>query len=335
MITACKNSVFQWIYFTSATENLILIIFNAVLIPLSTVSNALVIYSLVKTRQLSLGANKMFCFLSISDFCIAAICQLANLILLTVYRNKRNCRLEISIQYSSTFLCNLSGMIILSIAIDRYAQMRKTLRMIFRRNRRRTIYFVILSLTVALGVTVLDVLGTFLVQYSWINMSIQLGELTALVIIFSLYIMLYCSVSKYRRRTNRVLQTEGMSKHRQPNVKYARAMIGTIIMILTSLLICYFPLLIVGLHTVFKAEQDGEATPRRTFTNYLSFQFGFTSSFLSSVIFLYRNQTCRKYVLDILHKSGQTFKFGRKTDSIFMTRARQEDVIEVRTYPAS
>ena len=299
-LSPCTNSVFQWVYNTSEGQNAILIAFSAVLIPGTIVANLMVIYTVVKTKQAKQGVNDLFILLSISDTFVATVCETALMILLTAYRHNKSCSLELWVQYSSSFLCNLSGMIILSIAVDRYIHTQRAIKMKFYRKNNWSVYFIALSVTVALLATCLDVLGTFIIQYSWVNTGIQLTQLIVIIGVCLLYIMTYYTVSKNRRQQSKVLNTRDIYQHSRSNVSYIRAMIVTTIMILGSLIICYFPLLITGLITAFRSTSGTNATTPRTFWNYLSFFFGFTSSLLSALVFLYRNKQCRLYLMGIL-----------------------------------
>lgn len=299
-LSPCNNSVFQWTYTVSNTENSILVAYSAALIPTTVVANILVVYTIVKTRQVKQGVNDTFICLSVSDTLIAALSETGMIVLLTAYRHQRNCFLELWIQYSSSFLCNLSGMIILSIAIDRYIQTQRTIKMKFDRSKKWSRYLMATSMFVALIGVILDILGTFMSDYSWINMAIQVAQFIAIMSVCLLYIMTYCTVSKNRRDQSKVLAVTGLYQHSRSNVPYIRAMIVTTSMILASLLVCYFPLLIIGIITALKSTSNTNAATPRTFWNYLSFQLGFTSSLLSALVFLYRNKPCRTQVKQML-----------------------------------
>ena len=301
--SACNNSVNQWTYFISGTENAILVSFTALLIPLTIVANFSVIYSIIKTKQVNDGVNNMFICLSSIDCFIAAVCEVSTLLLLTVYRSKRTCELELLVQYSSSFLCNFSGMLILSIAIDRYIKTHKTMKMKIDRGRRRSIYLMIISGIVALTVALLDVLGTLMTDYAWINLAIQFAQLIVVIVIYILYIMMYCKVSRNRKILDKRLNLRRTS--RQDRLTYVRRTITTISIILGTVLFCYFPFLIIGIHTAFKSTEGSNSPTPRKFANYLSFQFGFTNSFLSAVIYLHRNKGCRNYILKRLHLTSR------------------------------
>ena len=300
----CNNSVNQWIYFISDAENVILVSFTGFLFPITLVANFSVIFSTIKTRQVHDGVNNMFICLSISDFLIGALCEFGMLLILTIYRSQRTCELELLIQYSSSFLCNFSGMLILSIAIDRYIKSHKTMKMKFDRNRRRSIYLMIISAIVAITVAGLDVLGTLMTEYAWINMAIQFAQLIAVLVICTVYIMMYYKVSRNREMQAKRLNWRGAL--RQQRLTYVRKIVATTTMILAALLFCYFPLLIVGIYTVFKSTGNPNSTTPRKFANYLSFLFGFSNSLLSAVIYLHRNRGCRNYILRRLHLTSQS-----------------------------
>eukprot|EP00112_Aurelia_sp_Birch-Aquarium-sp1_P014486 Seg3131.1 transcript_id=Seg3131.1/GoldUCD/mRNA.D3Y31 product="hypothetical protein" protein_id=Seg3131.1/GoldUCD/D3Y31 len=242
--------------------------------------------------------------LDICDCFVAAVSEVGMLILLTVFRSKRSCELELHIQYSSVFLCNFSGMLILSIAIDRFIKTRKTMKLKVDRNRRRQIYFMIMSLIFAFIAVGLDVFGTLMIKYAWINMSIQFGQLTAVVSICIVYIMTYYTFSKNQKKRAKFLN-EMKGTSRQKQLTFERRMIATTTMILAATLFSYFPLLILGIHTVLKGAESSNSSIKRKFANYLSFMFGFSNSLFSAVIYLHRNRGCRNYILNRLHLTSR------------------------------
>ena len=321
----CNNSMFQWIYFVSGAENAILVCFTGLLSPATIVANFLVIYSIIETRQVNDGVNNMFICLSICDCLIGAVSDFGMLLILTVYRSKRTCELELLAQYSSSFLCSFSGMLILSIAIDRFVKTHKTMKMKIDRSRRRSTYLMIMSAIVALTIALLDVLGTLMKDYAWINMSIQFIQLIAVVSIYIVYIMMYYKVSRNQKMQAKRLNLRGTSS--QDRLTYVRRTITTISMILGALLICYFPFLIIGIYTVFKSTESSNSTTPREFANYLSFLFGFSSSFVSAVIYLHRNRGCRNYILKRLHLTSKSVvspsrsMFQSRSPTVFPNRA--------------
>ncbi len=161
---------------------------------------------------------------------------------------------------------------------------------------------IIASFFVALVLAALDVLGTYMEEYTWINMTIQLIELCAIGGIFIIYIMAYKNVSRLQRNNNKVLQTQNSNHINPANMRYVRSMIITIMLILMALIICYIPVLIIGLYTVIKAGVTGNSSPKRSFASYMSFQLGFTSSFLSAAIYLYRNKKCWNFIQQSLNR---------------------------------
>lgn len=332
ILSPCNNSVFQWIYNVDDTENAILIACSTVLIPATIVANILVVYTVVKTKQIKQGVNDMFICLSISDTLIAVVSEMGFMVLLTAYRKERNCVLELWIQYSSSFLCNLSGMIIMLIAVDRYVQTYRAIKLRFDRRRSFSLPFMILSVFVAALILALDVLGTFMNDYSWLNMAIQLTQLTVIVSVCMLYILTYYIVSKNRREQHNILTAKGTYQQNRPNVPYIRAMIVTTIMILTSLLLCYFPLLITGIITALKSTNTTNQMTPRTFWNYCSFQFGFTSSLLSALVFLYRNRRCRQYITSAFKRKDGVINRHSTRPQTFVLRLRRSTKVNVAAY---
>ena len=99
---------------------IILTVFNEVLISVNVITNALVIYILIKTKQISNATCKLILVLSVSDTLLGIVAQP----LFTIEFYKANCLVATTCLFVSVFLTHVSGYTIAIIGIDRYIRIK-------------------------------------------------------------------------------------------------------------------------------------------------------------------------------------------------------------------
>ena len=114
--TYCLTSVMDSSNFTFK-QLVNLTVFNVFLISVNIITNASVIYILIKTEQISNVTCKLILFLSISDILIGVVAQ-------PLYTLKTcftaNCLFATLFLFVTVFLTHMSGYLIAIIGIDRY-----------------------------------------------------------------------------------------------------------------------------------------------------------------------------------------------------------------------
>ena len=99
---------------------IILTVFNEVLISVNVITNALVIYILIKTKQISNATCKLILVLSVSDTLLGIVAQP----LFTIEFYNANCLVATTCLFVSVFLTHVSGYTIAIIGIDRYIRIK-------------------------------------------------------------------------------------------------------------------------------------------------------------------------------------------------------------------
>ena len=99
---------------------IILTVFNVVLISVNVITNALVIYILIKTKQISNATWKLILVLSVSDTLLGIVAQP----LFTIEFYNANCLVATTCLFVSVFLTHMSGYTIAIIGIDRYIRIK-------------------------------------------------------------------------------------------------------------------------------------------------------------------------------------------------------------------
>ena len=122
---------------------------QAILCPFTIISNSLLVYALVKTRQLNSISNKLILMMNISDLCMGVLGQPLIVIMVSLKRIFRNCAFEKFVQYIVFLSANFSWFMLLCIAIDRYFSITKLNRYNLYMNNVRMKILIIVSFIIA------------------------------------------------------------------------------------------------------------------------------------------------------------------------------------------
>ena len=115
----CVTSEIDFSNFTFR-QLVILTVFNVVLILVNVITNAFVIYILIKTKQISNVTCKLILVLSVSDMLLGVVAQP----LFTIEFYDTNCLVATACLFVSVFLTHVSGYTIAIIGIDRYIRIK-------------------------------------------------------------------------------------------------------------------------------------------------------------------------------------------------------------------
>ena len=136
----------------------------------NAVVNTLVIYILIKTKDITKFSCRLICLLSVNDLAIASLAQ--TLFITQIYGT--NCTAYLVYELVCRFLPRLSGYIIGVIGIDRYIRIRYKMKFKMILTNRLLITLMVLVFCIALTQVVLITLGMLLHKKTIFN-SIALG----------------------------------------------------------------------------------------------------------------------------------------------------------------
>ena len=115
----CFSRIIDYSNFTSK-QLICLALTNMALMLVNVITNVLVIYILIKTRQISNVTCKLVFLLSVTDLLISGVAQ--PLYILELYFS--SCSIVTASVFASVFLAHLSGYTIAIIGIDRYIRIK-------------------------------------------------------------------------------------------------------------------------------------------------------------------------------------------------------------------
>eukprot|EP00794_Sanderia_malayensis_P008102 gene8102-8970_t len=279
----------------------VIAVLNFIMIPCTLATNIALLYSLSKTRQLGSVVNNLFMCLCVSDCCIATIVQSLIAVLFTVYRHEHACYVEMSAQFLTFLFGHFSGFVIVVIGIDRYIHMKYLQKYDSIVTKRRAVLTLILCGFAALAIAAGYTLSTIYDVFQWLNMSILLIDLAAIMTIYTAYCQAYYKVKQHLKRTKGLRTTVASpssprSKKMRPAApSYAMSMIVTIVLILGAVFLCYVPYVCVGMMAFYRVQmKQQQLSPALAFSIYLTYLFVYLNSFLNAAIFIYKNDAVRK-----------------------------------------
>ena len=121
-----------------------------ILILLTILSNAILMYTLYKTKQLNTISNKLIMIMSISDLCLGAIAFPMIVILRMKIHVLKGCALEKATAFITLSLSFFSFLMLYCISIDRYFRVMKMNRYNLYMNNFKMKMMIIASLTIAI-----------------------------------------------------------------------------------------------------------------------------------------------------------------------------------------
>ena len=151
-------------------HRIILTVLDVLVLLGNAVVNTLVIYILIKTKDVTKFSCRLICLLSVNDLAIASVAQ--TLFLTQIYGT--NCTTYLVYELVSRFLPRISGYIIGVTGIDRYVRIRYKMKFKMILTTRLLIILMVLIFFIALTQVVLITLGMLLQKKTIFN-SIALG----------------------------------------------------------------------------------------------------------------------------------------------------------------
>lgn len=243
-------------------------------------ANALVIYALIKTKQLYNVANKLIFMLSISDLLIGGVAQ--NFYIAVIYGT--NCLAELIARAFSVFLINLSSYTIAIMGIDRFIRIKYYASFIL------TLVSIacLAALVNAVGLTIgfLLKLDQIFTRVNFFIGAIILSTVTFLQVLVT-------------RTSNTV--------HMESKIDLAHAANKIItklsMRIMLLVLFCHAPLLIVHLiSSKFQAQFNKKGKSILEFIACLSIIIIYANSLINAILFLTMNVKAKRFLRDFVRQ---------------------------------
>ena len=276
----CQNNVIIVSYLTS-TQVLVVVLLNTVLMVGNIIANGLVIYILIKTKQVSNITCKLIFMLSISDLMIGVFAQN----ICTIHFYEKNCFVKLASISISTFLSHLSAYVIAILGIDRYLRIKYFTN--FKTLWKTKVVFILicfLSLLAAFQAVIITI--SWLLQIEQITMLIYVA-MDATIVGTTIFLQI-----RTIQRSNTVHNESTLSASRRTNKKITRFSMR--IMFLQGIFIAPYTLIVNFLRDKIQDQLNSNGKSVLEFITCISIVLIFANSFANSVLFLMTNVKARK-----------------------------------------
>ena len=271
----------------------------------NAVANILVIYVLIKTKQITKFSCKLMCLLSVNDLAIALVAQ--TLFITEVYG--ANCVINLTYQLVSRFLPRLSGYIVGVIGIDRYIRIRYKMNFKSILTTKLLIFLMVLIFLIALTQVILITLG-MLLHKKTIFSSIVLG-----IDIFLFICIVYLQI--------RTITTASSTQKKASNPEVLNEVNKKITRLCSRIMIAYIafylPYMIINcvrnkMHKVVSLKTKSLLD----FLLMVSIIIVYFNSLVNALLFLSSNVKARRF-LKQTYRSSENLEYMRKRSQIMGT----------------
>ena len=284
----CFSRIIDYSNFTSR-QLTCLALTNVALMSVNIITNALVIYVLIKTGQISNVTCKLFLVLSVTDLLISGVAQP----LYTIELYNSSCSIVTASVFASVFLTHLSGYTIAIIGIDRYIRIKY--------------YSKFKAIWTTRVVLVLFFIQCVLAFFQAFAMSIDLSLKKEQVIA-----PVYISMDSVVLATMILLQLQTI---RTSNALYNESTVNTLertdkkitkLSMRIMLMLCFFLLpyttLFSVLRSTIKDQLNGNESSVLDFVTSFSVLFVYANSFANGVLFLMTNVKARRFFRQLIRE---------------------------------
>ncbi len=274
----------------------VLLTCNVILTLLNIIVNVFLIYALKVTNQLRNISCTLIAYLCMSDICVGLVLQNLVSVLLGAFKKNINCAADLSGQFLSYIFPQISGVMIMIIALDRWLHMKFLNKYSTLMNMRRANFLVLANIILAVVIAIASLLASIYKEFFLFNAILVATDVTVVVVIYIAYIFTFRSVRGHMRsmrkraKENGPAQPSSGATKKKTSRRDAR-LAKTMVFILTSLTICYLPYFIVGLYWSYLRYYKNTVTSLALDTLlWFCFLLVYLNSSLNAIIFIRRNK---------------------------------------------
>ena len=282
-------------------KSLPLVVTNIFVSLLNFFTNSFLIYAIIKTRQTEKISYQFILCLSVSDCCVGIILQPMTIILQTYFTEVQSCALELTAQFLSYIFPQISGVMIMIIAFDRFIHMKFLNKYSAYVTKKNAGTLVALNMVLAFFIGSCSLVASLNKNFFIFNAVLVSIDATVAVATYVFYAFTYNTV---RQHANQMRQQQRERKVSSPGVtkktpKHDLQLAKTVVVILTALSISYLPYFIFGLlWSYYQYYSKAGASQTLGIMVWWSFILVYFNSSLNAIILLARN----KKILQLLRK---------------------------------
>ena len=273
---------------------IVLTVLDVLVLTVTFISNTVVIYLLLKTKQISNVSCKLIFHLSVSDLLLALLVE--TLFIVVIF--KTNCTVKFISQFIAAFLVHLSAYTIALIGIDRFLRIKY--KMTFRSllTTKSVMLMIVLVWVLALTNAVIITFGILVNKRVAQTISSSL-DLMILILIVFLQLLTIRVVKKINCRDGQPIPAN--------NQRTQNKITNMCMEIMLLLLIFMVPCVVMQIvRSRIREDLDVPGKSVLEFTFRISILLGYSNSFANAVLFLTKNIKCRRFLKAALSKKLRT-----------------------------
>ena len=273
---------------------------NTTLMIVNVITNAFVMFILIKTEQISSVTCKLIFMLSLSDFMIAIFVQ--NLFTATLYI--MHCLLKVVSLISTAFLMHLSMYVVAVIGIDRYVRIKYYTN--FKRIWTTKIVFTLIFIGFSLAL-----FQAVVVTMAFMLRKPRIGTLTYIAMdCMIIGIILWLQIQTIRT-SNAIHSESTVSTLEKINRKISKLSMRIMILLFFFHAPCFIVLVIVRYFIIHRV--NGNEKLKLEFFSCLSMVFAFGNCSANAILFLMTNVKAKRLLRNLIRERRVSFQSTERT----------------------
>lgn len=272
--------------------------------PIIAVTNLLLCYSMIKTKQVKILSQRFVLILGLSDIFVGILTCPSLALLFSLFRQKDICWYEKFALFLSHFNTRLSAYVVVLIGIDRYFNIKTEFtRMTYLSKLTKSGKGIGALLAVAMMISAAQ---SSLTIIDFENHTLPKGISSAVdaiiyFIYFFTYIRLFLRIQKFTKTNSIHIGSSG------GRPRYIRKLVKTVLFLILTVGLCYMPFVVMSFvvtYIKYNSKQPVSHTVR--FLHYLTTILILLNSLFNTFVILYRNSVLKKYIMDnVFHMKPQ------------------------------
>uniref|UniRef100_A0A7M5X4T8 G-protein coupled receptors family 1 profile domain-containing protein n=1 Tax=Clytia hemisphaerica TaxID=252671 RepID=A0A7M5X4T8_9CNID len=291
-ISTCDN-LYSRRFHMNNMQRLILVGYNFIVNGVLTFTlNSLVIYTLLKTKQIRKPAMRLILYLSVADLYLSLASPIITGLIYIKYAEKENCTVELILQFFDCFASVLSPFILCLVAYDRYACMKYVSNYNAKMSKKRVNYMTLFMVFLTGINSTLIVIGTYTKKVE----EFMIGSIILGLSVFFPLIWFFIRARIMMHRHVNMMKTI-----RSSNAKFIRSFDRALSRMVFAVLVCCFvcfSLFAISniLNGALYDEMEGDENKGWFEFSYpLTSAVSLTQSALNAIIFLAMNKKSRRF----------------------------------------
>ena len=283
--TNYSHTSFNGKKYLTFTQTILLLTIDAFTLTGNLISNFMVIYIIIKTKQIKNTAYKMLFQLSFADFCVALLAQSLYFVAILFYK-KTVYIIEVMQMFFSIFLVHVSSYTIAFLGFDRFLRVKYTIQYSRILSSKR-VHIIMASIWLLSLLHAVYTLISYKLNNSLMHM---LNSLIETLVALTICILHIAPAVKMNNIRGNAFNTSVLEFTNQCILRLSSRTISLFLAFLGPYI------LIVVVHKVYGQNTEGNMRSYMEFLLLLSYQIAMMNSFANAILFLATNTKAKIYL---------------------------------------